>query len=162
MRYPTEEQEAPTILKAKDDLSLHSSFFSKKSDKWRYSRYNLGRRLSNFASSCDVNTNRSRRDKEGAMFLEKWQPTPIFLLGKSQGQRGLACCSPWGHSWTGLSDYTELSLRIIYLIFLVLLFSSTCHISIWHSMMTNDFFSWMSVSKILTNKINKCLWVFCP
>ena len=27
MRHPTEEQEAPTILKAKDGNSLHSSFF---------------------------------------------------------------------------------------------------------------------------------------
>ena len=27
----------------------------------------------------------------------KWQPTPVFLPGKSQGQRSLAGCSPWGH-----------------------------------------------------------------
>ena len=26
----------------------------------------------------------------------KWQPTPIFLPGKSHGQRSLAGCSPWG------------------------------------------------------------------
>ena len=25
----------------------------------------------------------------------KWQPTPIFLLGKSQGQRSLMGASPW-------------------------------------------------------------------
>ena len=25
----------------------------------------------------------------------KWQPTPIFLLGKSHGQRSLAGSSPW-------------------------------------------------------------------
>ena len=27
----------------------------------------------------------------------KWQPTPVFLPGKSQGQRRLAGYSPWGH-----------------------------------------------------------------
>ena len=26
----------------------------------------------------------------------KWQPTPVFLPGKSQGQRSLVGCSPWG------------------------------------------------------------------
>ena len=37
----------------------------------------------------------------------KWQPTPVFLPGKSQGQRSLAGYSPWGHkSRTWLSDET--------------------------------------------------------
>ena len=27
----------------------------------------------------------------------KWQPTPVFLPGKSHGQRRLAGCSPWFH-----------------------------------------------------------------
>ena len=26
----------------------------------------------------------------------KWQPTSVFLPGKSHGQRSLAGCSPWG------------------------------------------------------------------
>ena len=26
----------------------------------------------------------------------KWQPTPVFLPGKSHGQRSLASCRPWG------------------------------------------------------------------
>ena len=31
----------------------------------------------------------------------KWQPTPVFLPGKSHGQRSLAGFSPWGRkSWT--------------------------------------------------------------
>ena len=30
--------------------------------------------------------------------LEKeWQPTQVFLLGKSHGQKSLAGYSPWGH-----------------------------------------------------------------
>ena len=28
----------------------------------------------------------------------KWQPTPVFLPGKSHGQRSLAGCSLWGHT----------------------------------------------------------------
>ena len=28
---------------------------------------------------------------------KKWQPTPVFLPGKSHGQRSLAGYSPWGH-----------------------------------------------------------------
>ena len=36
----------------------------------------------------------------------KWQPTPVFLPGKSHGWRSLAGCSPWGHKGTCLSDFT--------------------------------------------------------
>ena len=37
----------------------------------------------------------------------KWQPTPVFLPGESQGQRSRAGYSWWGHkSWTRLSSYT--------------------------------------------------------
>ena len=35
---------------------------------------------------------------------KKWQPTPVFLPGKSYGQRGLAGYSPWGGKE---SDTTE-------------------------------------------------------
>ena len=34
----------------------------------------------------------------------KWQPTPVFLPGKSHGQRSLVVCSPWDHKE---SDTTE-------------------------------------------------------
>ena len=34
----------------------------------------------------------------------KWQPTSVFLPGKSHGQRSLVGCSPWGHEE---SDTTE-------------------------------------------------------
>ena len=34
----------------------------------------------------------------------KWQPTPVFLPGKSHGQRSLAGYGPWGHK---KSDMTE-------------------------------------------------------
>ena len=35
----------------------------------------------------------------------KWQPTPVFLSGKSHGQRSLVGYSPWGHSQTALSSW---------------------------------------------------------
>ena len=34
----------------------------------------------------------------------KWQPTPVFLPGKSHGRRSLVGCSPWGRTE---SDKTE-------------------------------------------------------
>ena len=36
--------------------------------------------------------------------VDKWQPTPVFLPGKSQGRGSLGGCSPWGHKE---SDTTE-------------------------------------------------------
>ena len=30
------------------------------------------------------------------LWSKKWQPTPVFLPGKSHGQRSLAGYSPWG------------------------------------------------------------------
>ena len=44
-----------------------------------------------------------------------WQPTPVFLPGKSHGQRGLACCDSWGcrvgHDWATELNWTEGCLR---------------------------------------------------
>ena len=34
----------------------------------------------------------------------KWQPTPVFLPGESQGRGGLVDCHPWGRTE---SDTTE-------------------------------------------------------
>ena len=34
----------------------------------------------------------------------KWQPIPVFLPGKSHGQRRLVGCSPWGHRESGTTD----------------------------------------------------------
>ena len=38
------------------------------------------------------------------LWRRKWQPTPVFLLGKSHGQRSLEGYSPWGQKE---SDTTE-------------------------------------------------------
>ena len=34
----------------------------------------------------------------------KWQPTPVFLSGKSQGQRNLVGYSPWGHKESNTTE----------------------------------------------------------
>ena len=31
------------------------------------------------------------------LWRREWQPTPVLLPGKSDGQRSLLGCSPWGH-----------------------------------------------------------------
>ena len=35
----------------------------------------------------------------------KWQPTPVFLSGKSHGQRSLVDYSPWGHKELDTTEY---------------------------------------------------------
>ena len=37
----------------------------------------------------------------------KWQPTPVFLLGKSQGQRSLEGYSSWGHKELDTTEHTR-------------------------------------------------------
>jgi len=34
----------------------------------------------------------------------KWQPTPVFLLGKSCGQRDMAGYSPWGRKELDMTE----------------------------------------------------------
>ena len=34
-----------------------------------------------------------------------WQPTPVFFLGQSQGQRSLAGCSPWGGKELDMTEW---------------------------------------------------------
>ena len=36
----------------------------------------------------------------------KWQPTVVFLPGKSHGQRSLVGYSPWGHKETDTTEHT--------------------------------------------------------
>ena len=44
----------------------------------------------------------------------KWQPTPVFLPGKPNGQRSLVGLSPWGHKWVG-HDLTTKQQKQIFL-----------------------------------------------
>ena len=37
----------------------------------------------------------------------KWQPTPVFLPGESQGQRSLVGCRLWGHTELDTTEVTQ-------------------------------------------------------
>ena len=37
----------------------------------------------------------------------KWQPTPVFLPGESQGQRSLVDCGLWGRAESGTTEATQ-------------------------------------------------------
>ena len=37
----------------------------------------------------------------------KWQPTPVFLPGESQGQGSLVGCSLWGHTESDMTEATQ-------------------------------------------------------
>ena len=37
----------------------------------------------------------------------KWQPTPVFLPGESQGRRSLVGCHLWGHAESDTTEATE-------------------------------------------------------
>ena len=43
----------------------------------------------------------------------KWQPTPVFLPGKSHGWRSLVGCSPWGHKESDTTEQLTLVLFIL-------------------------------------------------
>jgi len=48
-------------------------------------------------SSCQCRRHRLHPWAWQIPWKGKWQPTPVFLPGKSHGQRSLAGYSPWGH-----------------------------------------------------------------
>ena len=42
-------------------------------------------------------------------WCRKWQPIPVFLPGKSQGQRSLAGFRPWSHKGVGHNIVTKIN-----------------------------------------------------
>ena len=42
----------------------------------------------------------------------KWQPTPVFLLGISQGWRSLAGYSPWDRKESGMTEHAYMHISI--------------------------------------------------
>ena len=41
------------------------------------------------------------------LWRRKWQPTSVFLPGKSHGQRSLVGYSPWGRKESDTTDHTH-------------------------------------------------------
>ena len=61
-------------------------------------------------SACQCRSCRFDPWVEKIPWRMKWQPTPVFLPGKSHGQRSLVSYSPWGRkSWTQLSKQAHLT-----------------------------------------------------
>ena len=52
-------------------------------------------------SACQCRTHSFYPSIGNIPWKRKWQPTPVFLPGKSHGQRSLAGCSPWGSQRVG-------------------------------------------------------------
>ena len=44
---------------------------------------------------------------EARFWRRKWQPTPVFLPGKSHGQRSLVGYCPWGRKESDMTDRRE-------------------------------------------------------
>ena len=43
----------------------------------------------------------------GTAWRRKWQPTPVFLPGESQGRRSLVGCRLWGHTESDTTEVTQ-------------------------------------------------------
>ena len=63
-------------------------------------------------SSCQCRRCGFHPRVERIPWRRKWQPTPVFLPGKSHGQRSLAGFSPWGHKRVKNNLATELQLSL--------------------------------------------------
>ena len=46
----------------------------------------------------------------------KWQPTPVFLSGESQGQGSLVGCCLWGHKELDTNEATQQQQQQVYMI----------------------------------------------
>ena len=46
------------------------------------------------------------------LWRRKWQPTPVFLPGKSYGQRNLVAYSSWGHKQSDTTEHTHTQILI--------------------------------------------------
>ena len=58
------------------------------------------------------------------LWRSKWQPTPVFLPGKSHGQRSLAGYSPWGHKRVRHNLMTNQQQQMLHCIYVINLFLS--------------------------------------
>ena len=64
-----------------------------------------------------------------------WQPTPVFLLGESHGQRSLADYSPWNLIESDTTEATEtLSLFSSFMLFLLCLLNRSLPSHLWSSL----------------------------
>ena len=48
-----------------------------------------------------------RKNQESRKWRRKWQPTPVFLPGESQGWGSLVGCCLWGHTGSDTTEVTQ-------------------------------------------------------
>ena len=88
----------------------------------------------------------------------KWQPTPVFLAGKSHGLKSLTGYSPWGckesdmTEWLGTHTYAPFSQLQVVLLYAVLfsLFWSSPHLGMALLFLSLLFPSWILSLKVFT------------
>ena len=74
---------------------------------WPLSPWGLSRRLSSKKICLPSRRHRFDLWVGKIPWRRKWQPTPVFLPGKSHRQRSLAGCSPWSHKKVGHNLVTK-------------------------------------------------------
>ena len=96
----------PTILLIKCRLFHLFTFPPKREAMWGFLGDSVGKEPACNAGGCLKYRRAGFNPWVGKFpWRRKWQPTPVFLPGKSHGQRSLAGYSPWGReSQTQLSD----------------------------------------------------------
>ena len=73
-----------------------------------------------FTGGSDVKESACNAGDMGLIpWRRKWQPTPVYLLGESHGQRNLAVYSPWGFKESDTTEvtghiYTHIYIHYIY------------------------------------------------
>ena len=69
--------------------------------------------LSSKQFACNAGDTGSNPGLGRFSWRRKWQPTPVFFPGESQGQGSLVGCSPWGcKSQTWLGDQTTTTMSV--------------------------------------------------
>ena len=71
------------------------------------SLYGLPRWLSDKESACQCRRPWFNPWAKKIPWRRKWQPTPVFFLGKSHGQRSLAGYNPRGHKELDTTEHTH-------------------------------------------------------
>ena len=67
----------------------------------------------------------------------KWQPTPVFLPGESQGQRSLVGCCLWGRTESNTTEATQQQYSTVYIYQSFLIHSSADgHLGCFHVLAT--------------------------
>ena len=80
-------------------MSTHSSILA-----WRIPWTEESGGLPSMESQLDTTERLTFSLSNIIVWRRKWQPTPVFLPGESQGQKSLVGCRPWGRTE---SDTTE-------------------------------------------------------